>query len=111
METTAKHTPQLHDVVMTPDGKIGKVTGLGGFVGEVRVTFFDGEHADHNPKRLIKRSVLNAAPEMLEALEAAYMELFGGNSTSIEDALNRVPFETTPLDFKMMTALKKAKGL
>lgn len=101
MEDTEKNTysPALHERVMTKDGRWGKITGLGGFVGEVRVTFEDGHHEDFQPKDLIGKRLIGSAPELLEALENLTSAVVSGKCRTekeIEQALS---------------AIKKAKGL
>ena len=49
-----------------------------------------------------------AAPQLLEALEELYMSVYGGNSVSIEDAMNRAP-KTDVFEQKIIAALKLAK--
>lgn len=77
----------------------------------VAICYLRNKHEDDLHNSQANARLIAAAPDLLDALQNAYMVLYGGNSVSIEDALNRVPFETMPLDFKMMTAIKKAKGL
>lgn len=48
--------------------------------------------------------------ELLEALETMYFNEYGGNSTSIDDAMNRSS-KNDPLEQKIIAVIKKAKGL
>jgi hypothetical protein len=101
-----RHEHLSHDIVTSDHVIIGSVI----YMSNTNMAEVGVPRVSNRLEMEANAKIIAAAPEMLEALIDAYMVLYGGNSASIQEALARVPFNTTPLDFKMMVAIKKATG-
>lgn len=52
--------------------------------------------------------LIAAAPELLEALKDAYMELYAGNARTLEDAIDRMHPNADPFEKRLVAVIKKA---
>lgn len=102
----SKHTPGPWRIKKQKNGRDFEVIGADGFfIFETDVAMFDGEMEEANAR------LIAAAPDMLEALEAAARVMSHIRDAAIADPLKYVPISAYKEGYnKVRAAIRKARG-